>query len=237
MQEKRRYRRFRVDVMEINGRMVFADDVKILDISARGVSLKADRRLNIGTEYTLRIEGEGKILTVKGNIAWSILSKTRQMPGGDIIPVYTAGMRFTDFSKEKSSEIINFIKAHRQKAYESVDLSKINDLRHEVRVHINAPEKSSLNFSESYKVQILSLSGMLIKIDHPLNIETTLPMEITLPEYGPVGFTGRIAYSRLVTDREHGHFDIGVEFKEMSEDGEERLREFILMLHREDEDE
>jgi c-di-GMP-binding flagellar brake protein YcgR len=237
MEEKRRYRRFRVDIMEINGRMVFADNVKILDISAGGVSLKADRRLNIGTEYTLKMEEEGKILTVRGNIVWSVLSETRQIPGGDIVPVYTAGMRFTDFSEEKSSEIINFIRAHRQKVYESVDLSKINDLRHDVRVHINTADKSTLNFSESYKVQILSLSGMLIQSDHPLDIEATLTMEITLPEYGPVGFTGRVASSRLVTDRGHGHFDVGVEFKEMSEAGEERLKEFILMLHREDEDE
>jgi c-di-GMP-binding flagellar brake protein YcgR len=118
-----------------------------------------------------------------------------------------------------------------------VDLSRINDLRHNVRAYINAPDESTLNFSESYRVQILSLSGMLIESDHPLDIETILPMEITLPEYGPVGFTGRIASCRLITDREHSHFDIGVEFKEMSEDGEEKLKEFILMLHREDEDE
>jgi hypothetical protein len=111
MEEKRRYRRFRVDIMEINGKMVFADNVTILDISAGGISLKADRRLNIGTEYTLKMEEEGKILAVKGNIVWSVLSETRQVPGGDIVPVYTAGMKFTDLSEEKSSEIINFTKS------------------------------------------------------------------------------------------------------------------------------
>jgi c-di-GMP-binding flagellar brake protein YcgR len=237
MDEKRRYRRFRVDVMEINGRMIFADNVKILDISAGGVSLKADRRLNIGSDYTLRMEEEGKILTVKGNIVWSILSETREVPGGDIVPVYTAGMKFMNVSGEKSSEITNFIEAHKEKVYESVDLSKINDLRHKVRVHINAPEKSSLTFSESYRVKILSLSGMLIESDHPLNVEVTLPMEITLPEYGVVRFTGRVASCRLINDREHGNFDIGIEFKDMSDAVEERLKEFILMLHREDEGE
>jgi c-di-GMP-binding flagellar brake protein YcgR len=235
--DKRRYRRFRVDVMEINGRMVFADNVKILDISLGGISLKADRRLNIGTEYTLRMEEEGNVLTVKGTIVWSVLSETKEVPGGDIVPVYTAGMKFEDVSGEKSSEIMNFIEAHKQKVYESVDLSGINGLRHKVRVHINAPEKSSLNFSENYRVKILSFSGMLIGSDHPVNIGSILPMEITLPEYGTVGFMGRVASCRLMNDREHGHFDIGIEFKEMSEEGKERLKEFILMLHREDEDE
>jgi len=237
MEEKRRYRRFRVDIMEINGRMVFAENVKILDISAGGISLKADRRLNIGTEYALRIEEEGKILTVKGNIVWSVLSETREMPSGDIVPVYSAGMKFTDVSGEKSREVMNFIEAHKQRVYESVDFSKIKDLRHDVRLHINTPEKSSLNFSENYTVKILSLSGMLVESDQPLSLEITLPMEITLPEYGIVGFTGRIVSCQMVRDREHGHFDIGVEFKEMTGDGERKLKEFILMLHREDEEE
>jgi c-di-GMP-binding flagellar brake protein YcgR len=238
MEEKRRYRRFRVDVMEINGRMVFANNVTILDISAGGVSMKADRRLNIGTEYALRIEEGGTVvLTVKGTIVWSVLSETREVSGGNIIPVYTAGMKFTDISHEKSSEIINFIKAHEQEVYEGIDLSRINGLRHKVRVHINAPDKSSLNFSESYRVKILSLSGMLIGSDHPVNIESILPMEITLPEYGTIGFMGRVASCRLMKDREHGDFGIGIEFKEMQEEGKERLKGFILMLHRENEDE
>ncbi len=223
--------------MEINGRMVFADNVTILDISAGGVSLKADRRLNIGNKYTLKLEDEENVLTVTGTIVWSVLSETREVPGGDIVPVYTAGMKFTDVSGEKSSEIINFIETNKQKVYESVDLSGRSGLRHNVRVHINDPEKSSLNFSESYRAKILSLSGMLIESDHPLNIESILPMEITLPEYGAVGFMGRVASCRLIKDIEHGHFDMGIEFMDMSGEGEEKLREFILMLHREDEDE
>jgi len=237
MEEKRRYRRFRVDVMEINGRMVFADDVTILDISTRGISLKADRRLNIGTEYALKMEEKGNSLTVKGSIVWSVLSETREVPGGDIVPVYTAGMKFTDVTGEKSLEIMNFIETYKQKIYGSVDLSKINGLRHNVRVHINVPEKSILNFSESYRVKILSMSGMLVESDHPLNVDSMLPMEITLPEYGAFGFMGRVASCRLISDREHGHFDMGIEFKEMRQEGKEKLKEFILMLHREDEDE
>jgi len=237
VEEKRRYKRFRVDVMEINGSMIFAENVKILDISVGGISLKADRRLNIGNEYTLKMEDEGNVLTVKGTIVWSVLSETRGIPGGDIVPVYTAGMKFTDVSGGKSGEIINFIETHKQKVYESVDLSGMSGLRHNVRVHINDPEKSSLKFSESYKVKILSLSGMLIESDHPLDIESILTMEITLPEYGAVGFMGRVASCRFINDREHGHFDMGIEFMDVSGEGKEQLKEFILMLHREDEGE
>ena len=60
MQNKRRYKRFVVDILEINTRLTFARNVKILNISVGGVSLRVDKQLNIGSDYTLRIEGKGK---------------------------------------------------------------------------------------------------------------------------------------------------------------------------------
>ena len=50
MEERRRHKRFSVDILEISGKMVLARYVKILDISIGGVSFKADRRLHIGHE-------------------------------------------------------------------------------------------------------------------------------------------------------------------------------------------
>ncbi len=58
MKEKRRYKRFSVDSAEMDGNMVFAHAVKIINISIGGVALKADRKLNVGCEYTLKIACE-----------------------------------------------------------------------------------------------------------------------------------------------------------------------------------
>jgi len=44
----RRYKRFRLDFVEISGQLTFASEVSVLDLSMGGVSLRADRRLNIG---------------------------------------------------------------------------------------------------------------------------------------------------------------------------------------------
>ncbi len=52
--ERRSFPRFTVDIMDIHGKMLFTNDVKILDISMGGVLLKADRRLNIGRDYTIQ---------------------------------------------------------------------------------------------------------------------------------------------------------------------------------------
>ncbi len=69
-QEKRHYERFIVDVMEINSKLIFANEVEILDISLGGVSVRVDRRLNIGNEYTLKIEDKSKAIFLSGAVVW-----------------------------------------------------------------------------------------------------------------------------------------------------------------------
>ncbi len=112
MQENRRHKRFKLDSVEINGKMVFATYVKILDISIGGVSLKADRRLNIGSEYVLKLEGGNSIISAKGMVVWSALSGAREVRGGEVAPVYTAGMKFTDVSAERINQLLAFIEHH-----------------------------------------------------------------------------------------------------------------------------
>ena len=51
MWDSRQYKRFTVDVMDMHGKMVLANDVKILDISLSGISLKAEYRLQSYAEY------------------------------------------------------------------------------------------------------------------------------------------------------------------------------------------
>jgi len=122
MQNRRRYKRYKVDVMEMNGKVLLAKSLKILDISIDGICLKTEKRLNVGGEYTLKMEGKGKVLTVKGTVAWASLSGNSVDSYGNIIPVYKAGMKFVDISKEKMNEIVNFIEEHKRDIDELVDL-------------------------------------------------------------------------------------------------------------------
>ena len=55
-QDKRRYKRYRLELVDVNGKMSLADKVEIIDVSLGGVSLRVDRRLNPGREYLLSWE-------------------------------------------------------------------------------------------------------------------------------------------------------------------------------------
>jgi hypothetical protein len=227
MQDRRRFKRYSTDVMEINGKMVLAKSVKILDISVGGVCFQTEKRLNIGSEYTFKMEGKGRVLAVKGFIVWAILSGSLADSDGNIIPIYKAGMKFIDVSDEKINEIVNFIEDHKKDVDRQVDLHITSGNRLFVRICIEDPEKAMLNYHGSYKAKNISLGGMLIESEHSLEIESKLPMEMILNEELSIKFEGRIINCLLVKDKDIEYYDIRVEFIEMSEKNKEILVKFI----------
>ena len=106
MPEKRRHKRFMLDLTEISGRLSLTDKVEIIDISFGGVSLKADRRLNIGKEYLFTLGDKGNRLVVKGIVARCKLSGIEERYNGERALIYTAGMRFEEGSADKIADFI-----------------------------------------------------------------------------------------------------------------------------------
>jgi c-di-GMP-binding flagellar brake protein YcgR len=229
MQERRRYKRFAVGIMEMNGKMTFARHVKILDISVGGVALKASRRLNLGNEYTLRIEYQERALTVKGTVIWSLIGESIKNSRGERIPVYTSGLKFRDISEEKIQEIIGFMKQYKENSAEKTG-AMLSGFRRSVRVHIRTPEAAVLNFPENYRVKELSLGGMLIESEQKPDLESSIPMEMTFADDKTIYFWGRIASFNLVKEREIEHYKMGIEFLDMPEKDRDMLNKFVGLL-------
>jgi c-di-GMP-binding flagellar brake protein YcgR len=231
MPERRRHERFIVGILEITGTMTFARDVKIHDISVGGVAVTVDKRLDLGGEYTLKIEGKGRALSLRGVVVWSLLSESLMDAHGNVVPVYKAGLKFTDLSQEQVSEIESFIEDHKRELGRELDLTRVGGTRLHVRFKIEHPEKAVLNFYENYKVKKIGLGGMLIESKHELDIDDTFPMEIMLADEKSMKFIGRIA-SCLPKERgKEARYDIGVEFLDISERNKGILREFIRLLN------
>jgi c-di-GMP-binding flagellar brake protein YcgR len=230
MREIRRYKRFQVEIMEISGKMVLASYVKILDISIGGVSFRVDRRVNMDSEYTLKIQGKGKELTAKGIIVRSSLVDNAKDSRGNFVPIYAAGMRFTDVSAEKLKEIAAFIEGNMKDVDKQVDLYSPSGRRLYVRVYIESSEGSLLKFYESYKVKNLSLGGMLIESESALEIGNTLPLEIVLDEGKSMKVSGKVISCARTKDNETERYDIGIEFLDMPEKDRDILNEFLRLL-------
>ena len=220
MEEKRRDKR--VVVEGVHGNVLFASKAKIINISLGGAAILVDVNLKLGREYTIRLEGKDKQMELKGVAVWSVLSESQKGTHGDVIPIYHAGIEFTNVLTNKTSELVDFIESHRIKGAE--------DRLRGLRFKIHTPEKTTLDYSFGYRVKLISLGGMLIETMHPFKLEDRFPMEMFLKDGRGVRFVGRVASCIEIRDKHPIHYDIGVEFIDMSGEDRTYLEAFIRSI-------
>lgn len=217
--EKRRFRRFNVD--GIHGNMIFSSDINIVDISIDGASIQTTKRLNLDKEYNLKIKYRNTVLDLRGVVVWSVLSHTETKKTGEVVPVYKAGLKFTNMLTEKSSGLLKFIDENRT---ESIERRKLG-----VRFKVRNQEGALLDFPYEYHIKRLSLSGMLVEAERDFRADLRYDMEINLGS-SKISLVGRIV-NCVEFKADHGiKYDIGVEFMRMTEDDRNLLKEFLEVL-------
>jgi Tfp pilus assembly protein PilZ len=226
MQDKRRHKRFRVELVEINGQMSLADKVQILDISLGGISLKADRRLNIGNEYLIKLQEKGKNLSVKGTVVRSELSGIEQKANGQGVSIFTVGMMFKEGLAEKLADFLEPIEQARKKE----DTPSVADRRLNVRFNITTPQEKTLSYPLQFKVKTISLGGMLIQTEQAVEINSKIPMELSLNADTAVKFIGRVVSCTMTEHTGRANYDIGVEFTGLADEDTTLLKTFIDYL-------
>jgi len=221
MQDKRRHKRFTLNVTEVNARMVLATEVNVVDISIGGILLKANRRLNIGSEYALELGAKNRFISLKGAVMWSSLSESRKGTGGEVVPIFRAGMKFRNMSTERITELLNFIEEHKKEEVHVTGGDRLN-----VRFHIDDAEKAILNFPAKYEVKVISLGGMLIECTQDFAIGSTIPMSLSLYGDRLVRVMGRVASCRVIYSDGRKKYAIGIEFLDLTDKDREILAAF-----------
>jgi hypothetical protein len=112
--ERRQSPRYKADGIGIHSKMILASYLKIIDVSLGGMSFEADRRLNIGKKYSLKIKAHGVLTTVKGVVVWCSLTKTTKNNKGDSVPIYKCGIKFTDVESAEIQQIIDSVESHKK---------------------------------------------------------------------------------------------------------------------------
>jgi len=158
------------------------------------------------------------------------LSDARKGPDGAMIPIYTAGLEFSDSSGEKVAELSNFIAVRAGDFLQGSDVCELTGLRLNIRYNVNHHGKVILGGPACYRVKKLSFGGMLIESSHEMEVEDGFPMEVSLPHNRVISFYGRVASCIDTVGQEKGRFDGGIEFTRMSKKDTNSLREFIGTL-------
>src|SRR6185436_20862383 len=96
----------------------------------------------------------------------------------------------------------------------------------------DAPGKALLDVPQSYRVRVISLSGLLMEADQALDLHHEYPMEVTLESGDVLRFTGRVAYCGAPSEGAPKRYEIGAAFAEMTPGDRARLAKFIEILSR-----
>jgi hypothetical protein len=218
--DKRRFPRF--TVTGIHGRVSFSTPVEIVNLSLGGVAIKADRRLELGQEYTLRLDVDDHQLELNGVAVWSKLSGLTHVAGGSV-PEYSAGFRFTNVLTDKVKELVDFIEQNKGDEEERVT---------GIRFQIGRADKALLDTDTECEVRLISRAGMLIQAERRFEVEGVYAMQIRPPSQEPICFSGRVASQFESSVGFLTRYDLGIEFVEMSDEDRRRLDEFIDTISR-----
>lgn len=216
--DKRKQKRYSVE--GIHGNVLYSFDLEIINISIDGAAIETSKRLELNREYTFKIQYKDSSLNLKGIVVWANLISKEKTDTQTVIPVYRAGIKFIDTLSEKAALLLKFIEENRMETSES---------RIGVRSKIAKPVVVKIDLPHKYKVKKLSLSGMLIEIESPLDIDSHYTIELFLNET-PVNIIGRVANCTKIDSPDSPHYEIGIELTEISDNDREFLKDFLNTL-------
>jgi len=223
MRNMRKHQRFKLDLIDLSSKMSLVGKVEIVDISLGGVALKADRKLNIGKECLMMLEHEGKHINVKGTVVRSELSGIEERADGEKITIYSVGMFFKNEFTGMVKDFLDSIENNKKtQVPEQTDW-----FYRDIRFIITTTGGKVLNLPAQFSIKDISLKGTIIQTDLEMKIDTLVFLELSLDACDLVSFVGKIVSCRMLQDRVHASFDIGVEFSGVTDRGRPLLIRFI----------
>lgn len=172
-------------------------------------------------EYTFKVRYKDTYLALKGCVVWAILISKEKKDTKAFVPVYRAGIKFTNALSEKANLLQNFIEENKVKTLET----RLGGVRFEIA----NSEDVKVDLPRKYETKRVSLSGMLIETGYPLDLDSQHGIELFLNE-NIMHFTGRVAYCETIGTDEASRYDIGIEFIEMSDSDRKFLKDFLDTL-------
>ena len=214
--EKRRYKRYTVD--GLHGNVLFPSDIQVLNISVDGAAIETSKWLDLNRDYTLKIKFKENVLSLKGRVIWAVLTSKEKKASGEVIPIYRAGVKFTDVLNERTKMLMSFIEGHKIRTLEKRLAG--------VRFKISAPQNMQIDYPHKYEVKKVSLSGMLVDAEYPLDLDTNYDIELFL-NTDILNIVGRVANCVEVKSEKAAKYEAGIEFVGLSDKDRELLGNFL----------
>jgi hypothetical protein len=224
---KRRYRRFRVENMNLSAKALFAADTELMNISVGGACIKAVHSLKAADKQLVRLGSGRAPLALSCSLIWEDAPWNPADAAAGRLFCYRSGVSFMSVPPDKLVKLKDFIRESgvpsERKDSDSFKPSMLRFLLHRNK-------KAVLYYRKTLAVKIIGIGGMLVETCGDIRPGEVLPMELLIPdEDRGVRFRGRIT-SRLPADgADAGRFNTGIEFLGMAVSDMYRLSRFLLL--------
>ncbi len=169
----RRGHRFPVD--NVQGRLHFNTEARVLNVSLTGVALESGLPVRVGRSYSITLRHDDEpVIALSGKVAWCHLKGTRKGAAGEATPVYAAGLAFDDTLTEKASELVRFL--------ERAAIITVGQ-RVTGRFKVASAQLISLATQHEFVVKNLSARGMVIETDLSPEAGAVFDIDVALPGY------------------------------------------------------
>ena len=223
MQNMRKHKRFKLDLLDLSSKMSLVGKVELIDISLGGVALKADRKINIGKECLMMLGYEGKHINVKGIVVRSELSGIVEKADGETTTIYSVGIFFKDESAGKVKDFLDSIENDKK----TLVPEQADWIYRDIRFCITTSDEKVLNLPTEFGVKEISQSGVIIQTDHQLKLDSVVLLDLSIGTCDPVSFVGKVVSCRISQGQVPANYDIGVEFSELTDRDRSLLIRFI----------
>jgi len=225
-QQKRRYKRYVVEGMEIQARMVFAEIVDLFNVSSGGACIITTKSVKPGDNIVLRITDKNINRPLKCTIIWE--REAGEDAEDRLGTFHRAGLQFQEVTSDTLVQLKDYMRES------SVpDEKKLEDEYppSALRFKVYKNEKAVMSYPIAYPVKKLSLGGMLVETDREFETEQRYPMAIYLTKDSqPIRFQGRIASKIPKKNDRKYNYDIGIEFLNLAATDRSRLNKFLAFL-------
>lgn len=224
----RRYKRYAVEHIDMHAKALLTTEAELQNLSMTGVCITTRKSLKLGEKHLVTLKGGGVALPLECSVVWERISGSVKTAGGDVVPVYTAGLTFRETGSDKIIKLKDFIRgsgvAYEQKLSDEYGPSSL-------RFKLYGNEKAVLYYPQTSTVKKVSLGGMLVELFEKIELEKRFPMALFLPgDHQPLRVRGRVASCIRMSSEHSKHFDVGIEFLDMREEDRGRLQTFLHSL-------
>ncbi len=205
----------RVQLTDTHGNLIISLDGKVLDISVAGIAIETHSRLSPHHRISLRLRKGPELLQLQGRVVWCFLQGTRANGQGEAVPVYRAGIEFTDVLSDLARDLLGFLETH---AIVTVETRIFGRFR---------LEESSVSVSSSaeFEVRSINLHGMAVETSLALEAPAMCDVELLI-EPRPLTCRARVVSERALPLGGE-RYEVALEFLELDEGDQVLLREVI----------